>query len=67
MTTENKTLEIDKDYGSIFGLPTGCKMIYLGGISWRAIKPGAERVIESQVQTDKVLAYVNQPAIHMGM
>ena len=65
MTTE---LKIGTDYGSIFGLEAGKgqKMVYLGGIKWRAEKPGAIREIDCQRTTDKVVAYVSKPGVVMG-
>ena len=66
-TKQTKQLEIGRDYAGIFGVSAPAKMLYLGGIKWRAEKPGASREMDSQAATDKALAYINQPAVHMGM
>ena len=64
-----KNLEVNKDYGYVWGLDAekGMHMIYLGGIKFRAEKPGAVQESESQGTYDQVMAYVNSPTVHMGM
>jgi hypothetical protein len=64
----NKQLEIGKDYGIIFGLDAskGMMMIYQGGISWMCIKPGAEKIIESQGTTDNAIKYISAAPVHCG-
>lgn len=66
-----KTLNINEDYASIFGLNNpGQKMIYNGGISWTAeqIVNGESKsmTMESQETTDSALAYINKQSINMG-
>lgn len=63
-----KTLEIGKNYGSVFGLNAekGQKAIYLGGNLWRAEKPGASAERESEDMTEAALEYINRPSVFMG-
>jgi hypothetical protein len=63
-----KNLELNRDYGYVFGISAekGEHMIYLGGIKFRAEKPGAVREQESQGTYDKISAYLNQ-TVRMGM
>jgi len=62
--------EIGHNYGSLFqhfGPDTGNQMIYLGGISFKAIlKDGRELVAESQKQYDTVIDTINTPKISTG-
>ena len=56
-----KTLEVGKDYSGIFGIPSNCKMIYNGGISWTGVKPdGSEKMMESEKQTKAAIEYINR-------
>jgi hypothetical protein len=63
-----KTLEINSNYGGVFGLNTakGQQMIYKGGDTWTMREGDREKTIESPDTTKKALAYINQPTIHMG-
>lgn len=64
-----KTLEIGKDYGSIFGIDskTGKKVIYMGGNTWKAVMPGkGEMVKESEGTTKNAIEYINRPSYTMG-
>ncbi len=63
-----KTLEIDSNYGGVFGLNTakGQRMIYKGGDTWTMGEGDREKTIESPDTTKKALEYINQPAIHTG-
>lgn len=64
-----KSLEIGKDYGSIFGIDakTGKQMIYLGGNTWKAVMPGkGEMVKESESTTKTAIEYINRPSHTMG-
>jgi len=66
-----KTLNINEDYASIFGLNNpGQKMIYNGGISWTAeqiVNGETKRMtMDSQITTDRALDYINKQPINMG-
>jgi hypothetical protein len=65
---ENKILEVGKNYGSIFGLDEkkSNKMVFLGGIKWRAEKPGLTKEMDSEITTKNALEYINRPSVHMG-
>jgi len=64
----SKTLTIGHDYGGVFGLDKdkGQHMIYRGGNTWTAKKPGAERTSESEKTTRNALEYINRPPVHIG-
>ncbi len=69
-----KQLELNKDYGDIFGLDKkkGQEMIYLGENSWKGVQKNTdgsikrEMVIESAAQTKNALDYINQPSVIAG-
>lgn len=62
-----KQLEIGKNYGFVFGLDEKKgQIVFLGGDSWKAIKPGMEKVMESADTTKKAIEYINRPTVHMG-
>ena len=63
-----KTLEINHDYGFVFGLDKkkNQHMIYNGGDSWTAKEGDRERTAESKGTTEKALEYINRPSYHMG-
>lgn len=63
-----RQLEINKDYGSIFGLESeeGQHFIYLGDNVWLARSPKGERKITSEKQTAQVLEYINKPIVMVG-
>ena len=63
-----KELESGHDYGFVFGLDPNKnqRMIYLGGIKFRAENGVAVRELDSQGTYDKVCEYINRPTIHMG-
>ncbi|MFA4900862.1 MAG: hypothetical protein WC563_15195 [Brevundimonas sp.] len=62
-----KTLEIGHDYGSMFGLPKGCSMVFDGDDTWTATKAdGSKMTRKSPAQTAKVLADLSRPAVIMG-
>ena len=63
----NKTLEIGKNYGSIFGLNEKQQMIFNGGISWTTKEGGREMTKECQKTTDSALAYINRPSSGTGL
>lgn len=65
----NKTLEIGKDYGSIFGLtPEMGTMVYNGGDSWTGSNPAAGKTMTliAPKQTERALEYINRPNVSMG-
>lgn len=64
-----KTLEIGKDYGSIFGLDAKNKdqhLVYNGGNSWTMKEGAREQTVENGKYNEKVIDYINRPEIHMG-
>lgn len=63
-----KTLEIEKDYGFVFGLDAkkDQHMIYNGGDTWTAKEGTRERTMESAGTTAKVSEYINRPTVMMG-
>ncbi len=69
-----KQLEINKDYGDIFGLDStkGQEMIFLGENSWKGIQKNTdgsikkEMIVESAAQTKRALDYINQPSVIAG-
>jgi hypothetical protein len=64
-----KELEINNDYGFVFGLDAKNKdqhMIYNGGDIWMAKEGSRERIMESKNTTEKVLEYINRTSIIMG-
>lgn len=62
--------EIGHNYGSLFqrfGPETGNQMIYMGGITFKAVlKDGREMTAESQKQYDAVIDTINKVEISMG-
>lgn len=66
-TTMAKQLTIGQDYGSIFGLPSGNKMIFMGGNKWRAESAdGRVHEADSAKTTENALEYVNRPSVSVG-
>jgi len=63
-----RTLEINSNYGSVFGLDTakGQQMIYKGGDTWTMREGSREKTIESMDTTKKALEYINRPTVMMG-
>jgi hypothetical protein len=63
-----KALEINKDYGFVFGLDLkkNQHMIYGGGDTWTAKEGTRERTTESAGTTAKALEYINRPTVMMG-
>lgn len=63
-----KELEINKDYGSIFGFDSekGQHMIYLGGSMWKGVSSKGEKTVTSEAQTKRALDYINKPTVIMG-
>ncbi|MDQ6960702.1 MAG: hypothetical protein Q9M27_06675 [Mariprofundaceae bacterium] len=68
MTTNTKNLVVGDNYGGCFGLDTnsGKQLIYLGGITWRAINGDKSLEKDSEATTTKALEYINRPSIMMG-
>lgn len=59
--SEKKELEIDKDYGFVFGLDAESKqhMIYLGCDKWRGVQGEQEMEIVCEKTSIKVNNYIN--------
>ena len=64
----NKELEINKDYGDIFGLAKEKQqaLIFLGDNKWVAVEGDRKQEMESEKTTKNALEYINRPAINMS-
>lgn len=66
-TTIMTTLKIGHDYGSMFGLPAGCRMVFDGDDTWTATKPdGSKMTRQSAAQTARVLGDLNKASTITG-
>lgn len=65
----NEQLKINVNYGSVFGLDEqkNQMLIYMGGVSFKAVSGDREKIFDSQDSYDKIMAHINSPSIHMGM
>ncbi len=61
------TLEIGKDYATIFGVEEQGSMIFNGGISWILTKlDGSSMEMDSEEMTEDAIKYINRPTVKMG-